>query len=282
MARSVCCHLEYKKAIISAKESLELEKIQGKFDLEQEFDLQIRSDRLAGVRTMLMWIGVDYKIIISRNDSGNSTSSRGSPGTKRKPLFTGRVSVLSPVDGAVLRSETMRRKKEENGKEYTNKDIYAGKQYRCDSMDPADIAAAILKLMDKLYAENDSQLKKYILSVSRPDRVTPKFCAENYVDDFLHLRYPGSEGERNAARKRRILEIYRKLPYVYTHKVLARDVNAMIKKENVVYDTVQLCREFWDYLLNCRKCIGKNPFPSEMIRITSVEKRTRMPLKRGN
>ena len=192
-----------------------------------------------------------------------------------KPLYRGTISMLSPENGSVLLSETLRRKYEAEGKTYKNKDIYASVPFRCNSIDREEIAFTLRKQIDKLILRDGEQHAELLFKWITPDQLTPALASAKYVDTFLNVAYPSSPPERNDLRKRSIQKVFSKLPDRPMCKIKARDVNAIISTEHITDENVRLCHLFWEYLLSSRRCSGSNPLPLESNREPSAEAKDR-------
>lgn len=94
---------------------------------------------------------------------------------------------------------------------------------------------------------------------------------KNYTDDFLRLSYPDSKPERNASRKRQLQKIFSWLPHMPMCTIKAKDIATLVREKNITAENVTLCRLFWEYLLSHDKCTGRNPFPSQDLRIPSTD-----------
>ena len=239
------------------------------FDDVEELDVIEDKEGNLQIKGIVEKASVFYKVSIKRNDSGNTKPIREDITPKFKPLYTGTVSIISPMDGKVMLSEAKRRKKQAKGKNYKDKDIYATAHYTCNSSNLADINAALHRIIDNLFKENEAQISSCLVKTMRPEKAWPQFCTAKYLDEFLQIAYSRSSPERNSTRKRTIQKIFASLRNVPMCQINGREVSALIRKDSITAENVELCHSFWTYLLDTRKCSGKNPFPSETTRTFS-------------
>lgn len=240
------------------------------FDDTEELDILSDDEGLVRIKGTVTLSDAIFKISIRRHIDENTISGDGKQ-LPRKPLYTGTISMVSPLDGSVLLSETKRRAREAAHRPYKNKDIYASKKFSCDTADIETIASGILRQVEKLFLENEEQYTETRLKYMSPEMLTPLIASTKYADDFLAAAYPSSSLERHDKRKRVIQKIFAKLPNKPMCKLRPRDINNLIKQNHITAENVHLCWLFWEYLLNFRKCSGKNPFPADSAREPSFE-----------
>lgn len=227
-----------------------------------------------------------YQISITRNDppcyispneitSACGKSNSGDSLDKKvpkKPLYTGTISIISLATNRVLISEAKRRKKNVAGKACKDKNFYASIKFSCNCADENILASTLRRRVDTLYCENEDQLTAEWAKSMTPDQVTPSFAADKYVDDYLSLTCSISNPDLYNAKKRKIQSVLRLLPNFPFSMLTARDVSAILKKENVPSGNIEMCYLFMEYLINHEKCTGKNPFPSESTKPISYNK----------
>ncbi len=204
--------------------------------------------------------GIAFRISVSRNASGNTLPKAEKNEPKYKPLYTGTVSVLDPASTKVMLSETAKRRMEEKGKPYKDKDIYASKKIHCDSADALKVANSILSKMESLICENKSQLDQALVKAMTPDQLTLPFAGEQYRYDFLRMTYPKASSEANNKRAQQLLRILSKFPMIPISELSTRTVNTVLKETKASDEVIRLCHLFIEYLLQMRKYVGSNPF----------------------
>ena len=175
-------------------------------------------------------------------------------------MYTGTVSVLDPASTKVILSEMAKRRLEEKGKPYKDKDIYASKKARCDSVDAQEIANSILGKMESLIYENKSQLDQALVKAMTPDQLTLPFAGEQYRYDFLRMTYPKASSEANNKRAQQLQRILSRFPMIPISELNTRTVNTILKETKASEEVIRLCQLFVEYLLQTRKYVGHNPF----------------------
>lgn len=230
-------------------------------------ELQITQDKfgIVLIKGAAYRDNVGYKISIKRTaDTWVEEHER----KKRKPLYTGTISILDPASSHVMLSNAKKERKNENGKAFKNKDIYASIKFECDSADEGKIACILTRQIDTLFDGNKGQLKDAAKKMMLPDHLTPQSAAGQYSNEFLRLYYSESSSENNEERQNKIAKTLSVLPCVPICKLKAREVSAFFDDNNVTTANRELCSHFFDFLIATEKCAGKNPI------ITSDSKET--------
>lgn len=204
--------------------------------------------------------GIAFRISVTRNASGNTRPKDEQAKPKYKPLYTGTVSVLDPASTRVMLSETAKRRLEEKGKPYKDKDIYASKKIRCDSTDAKELAFNISSKMETLILENRSQLDQAMAKAMTPDQLTMPFAAQQYCFEFLRMSYPKAASEANNKRAQQLQRVLSKFPMIPISELGTRMVNTILKETKASEEVIRLCHLFVEYLLQTRKYAGSNPF----------------------
>ena len=230
-------------------------------------ELQITQDKfgIVLIKGAAYRDNVGYKISIKRTaDTWVEEHER----KKRKPLYTGTISILDPASSHVMLSNAKKERKNKNGKTFKNKDIYASIKFECDSADEGKIACILTRQIDTLFNGNKGQLKDAAKKMMLPDHLTPQSAAGQYSNEFLRLYYSESSSENNEERQNKIAKTLSVLPCVPICKLKAREVSAFFDDNNVTTANRELCSHFFDFLIATEKCAGKNPI------ITSDSKET--------
>ena len=245
-------------------------KIMEVFDDGSELLIESDEDGLLRIKGHAILSDCHLNVSLQRRSEEDLTSADAKP-LKVKPLYSGTVSMISPEDGKVLLSEAKRRSKEAKGKAYLNKDIYASNHIRCNSTNIDTIAGKLRLEADKLLLANKEQYMQMSLKFMSPDKLTPHIAMNMYVNDFINLVYGSSPPERNDKRKRDIKRVFSMLPNKPMHIIKQREIKAIIEQHHIVAEVVNLGYLFWDYLIQYKKCRGKNPFPDRSTREASLE-----------
>lgn len=227
------------------------------FDDTSEIKIQnddIGIKKISGIGTIN---NVDFKITISRNDIG----SYGDDERRKKELYTGTISLLSPLDGKVLVSETKKREKMNSGREFKAKDCYASKEFRCDSIEPKDIAKTVQLLTSKLLDENFGQIDSYLHSTMTPDTITPSYAVDKNANIFLALEFPDSNEENNLKRVNILKKYFHMMKNIPMCKYKEKDIKALRKTQSITDENMKLLSRFWNYMILTKKAKGRNPFP---------------------
>lgn len=226
----------------------------------EELKVTVDDQSISKIKGTVFAQGIAFRISVSRNTSGNTRPKDEEKDPKYKPLYTGTVSVLDPASTKVMLSETAKRRMEEKGKSYNEKDIYASKKVRCDSVDAQEVANNILSKMESLICENKSQLDHAMLKAMTPDQLTLPFAVEQYRFEFLRLTYPKASSEVNNKRAHQLQRILSRFPMIPISELSTRTVNTILKETKASDEAIQLCHLFVEYLLDMRKYVGRNPF----------------------
>jgi len=226
----------------------------------EELRVEVDDQGIREIRGIAVVQGVSFSISISRSASGNTTPKREDHAPTYRYLYNGTISVLDPASTKVMLSEAKRRQKEEKGKPYQHKDVYASKKLRCDSAAPQVIANSILNKMRALIEENKSQLDQALMKAMTPDQLTLPFAVEQYCFDFLRRSFPKAPPEANNKRAGQLKRTLSKFPMTPIVKLNTRTVNSILKEIKASEECIRLCFLFVEYLLELHKYSGKNPF----------------------
>ena len=235
--------------------------------LDDTEELQITRDKfgIVLIKGVAYRDNVGYKISITRSADTHEESHKRK---RRKPLYTGTISILDPASSRVMLSNAKKAQKDKDGKAYKDKDIYASIKYECNSADESKIAYILMRQIDTLSKDNNCQLKDAAKKMMLPDHVTPQSAAVQYSSEFLRLYYSESSSENNEARQNKISKTLAVLPCVPICKLKPREVSAFFNDNNVTTANRELCSHFFEFLIATGKCAGKNPI------ITSDNKET--------
>ena len=235
----------------------------------EELKIAVDDQGVCEIKGTAIAQGIAFRISVSRNASGNTHPKDEKNEPKYKPLYTGTVSVLDPASTKVMLSETAKRRMEETGKPYKDKDIYASKRVRCDSSDAQVVANSILSKMESLICENKSQLDQAMARAMTPDQLTLPFAVEQHRFEFLRITYPKASSEANNKRAQQLMRILSKFPMIPISELSTRTVNTILKETKASEEVIQLCHLFVEYLLQNRKYVGRNPFVPPSTRVTN-------------
>lgn len=226
----------------------------------EELCFEHNDEGIVSIKGKVIVEGVTFLLTITRNASGNAVKADEKACPKYKYLYTGTISTLDPTSTNVMRSEVQRRKKEEKGLAYQDKDIYSTKKFRCDSSNPEKIAKKILDTIDSLIDQDKSQLDAAMRKAMTPDQLTLPFASEQYIFDFLRRCYPGATPEQNKKRADQLHRTLSKFPATPLAKLGKRRVNSILSEIHATDDAIKLCYLFVEYLLQMRIYVGINPF----------------------
>ncbi len=224
----------------------------------EEISTKTDDEGITEIRGIGYCLSVPLKLTITRTDL-----SSGSPERKRpKPLYTGTISIVDPATSKVMLSEVRRRLLENKGKAPSKKDTYASITFQCNSSEPTVIASKLTQQINTLIETNKSQLKDSIKRAMTPEELTLQEAADYYLFDFLKQAYPQSSAENNTKRTNKLQKAIKFFPYVPISQLKPRQVSNIIAVHHITDSASDLCFLFVEYLINMKKCIGSNPFPS--------------------
>ena len=258
---------------MSKTTSSKLKKLRDQFaeNLGDVDDLEIvmDADGIKRIHGTIIVNQVMYKVSITRNETLTRKSTIDGKPPRRKPLYTGTVSIISYETNKVLLSETRRRAREAADRSATGKDIYATIPYQCNSPAPAEIIMILRRQIDTLYAKNEDQLNAELKKWISPDQLTSMLACRKYLGTFLSLAFPGSD--RNPERYDQIIEVFKLLPSLPFGQLKVKEVSKILDSAHVSIAKTELCYRFAAYLLNHNFCTGKNPFTQQEKREYTVE-----------
>lgn len=214
-----------------------------------------------GILTIIGFAIVDNVVlkirIHRRNVSADESSTSSHKPGKTPRMYDGTISIIDPNRNAVMLSEAKKRKKEEKGKAYNDKDIYASIGYRCNYANYDEMASILMKRIETLIEENKDQLKLADEKYRNPELVTPDYAIK-YADTFLSLMYPNSKD--NSRRKNAIKSVFSgwQVPFSQLRK---KDVESRYAEKKVTMENQKLLFDFTNYLSSTSKIVCKQVFP---------------------
>lgn len=229
------------------------------FELDDEGISKIKGD--AVIENIILHI----RIYRYKKTKGSNTSSHKSGKSQR--MYDGTISIIDLGTNKVMLSETKKRKKEEKGKTYSNKDIYASIRYRCNYANYHKMASILLKRIETLIEENEDQLNFTAEKYRNPDLVTPDYAIK-YADKFLSIMYPNSKD--NSRRKNAIKSVFYgwEVPFSTLRK---KDVESRYAEKMVTMENQKLLSDFMKYLSANGKIVYKSVFPGAESREMSIK-----------
>lgn len=200
--------------------------------------------------------------------------------TTGKFLFRGRVSVISPVTGKILRL-VPRIKKDSTGtgqdKTTSESDlavtskIKVGTEIHCNTLDLNDIKKAIEKGAMRLYQAYAPDIHRLQGMVARPDTITPAVAAIQYADDFLNACHRNLNRKSHESYHNKIVGACVALPHKAMSQYTKNTIKEFLGNTAVSQHTKALVRGFWGFCLTRKICDGSNPFPIPETRKMSPE-----------
>ena len=246
--------------------------------LDDELDIQEDQEGVKLIKGQASYNAVVFNLTIKRNGCKTMESMIEEATVRHRPLYTGTISIIDPKTGFVMLSEMKKRKKQEAGKNYENKGIYASITFRCDTAEKSVLRDRILRAINKLMDQNRGQLKYALKFSMTPEHITLPYAVATFGGVFLKATFQHSSPDRNDRRMKTMNRVSGWIGATPICKLKVKDVKEILSSRKVTPESQELMIKFVEYLRNNGYVRSKNPFGTVSKQTRSHEEAVRKAL----